>query len=182
MTDFDAGYLSHLGEEEYRYHINPDFTDDNEPTLRTNLDPDIQYCYYFVVTPEPNLHMGGDFPIAWAKTVNEIGVPEDWWSWTETGQCFYFIDQTPGIYGMIYNNFPHPQGIRSGQGPDYWPGETEDGCQLDWYSRAAWPAVFPDGWPECGHEEMVLEMVIDDWDTFQAMWDEPIQTQGRWVQ
>ena len=128
--------------------------------------------------------MGEAIPIAWAKTVNTTVQPIHWWNWNNDLSRYELDDQAPSLYGMVFNNFPHPQGKTQGPEyePDYWPGDPNDGCQWDWYKHSAWPEVFPDGYPDYGHAEMVLEMKIEDWGTWDEMWAEHIQNQSRWVQ
>jgi hypothetical protein len=179
------GYYSHLGEATYRGYYDPTNPDDHEPFLQHTMDdPKVRYCYYVVVNTQPNLEIGGEDPIAWAKTVNTTVQPIHWWTWNRDEYRYELDDQAPSLYGMVFNNFPHPQGKTQGPEyePDYWPGDPNDGCHWDWYKHSAWPEVFPDGYPDYGHAEMVLEMLIDDWGTWDEMWAEHIQNQSRWVQ
>jgi hypothetical protein len=181
------GYYSHLGEATYRGYYDPTNPDDHEPFLQHTMDdPKVRYCYYVVVNTQSNLEIGGEDPIAWAKTVNGIWLPKDWWAWNYYDYHYELREDepTPWFYAAVFNCFPHPQGATYGppEEPDYWPCDSSDGCHWDWLKRGAWPEVFPTGYPECGHDEMVLEMKIDDWGTWDEMWAERVEFQTHWVQ
>lgn len=180
LNAYYGGYLSHLGEQDYRYDYDINNPDDHEPQIKTNLDPEIQYCYYVVISIYPCVEVGGEMQIAWAKTVNAVGQPEQWWWWNPKDDRFELDEKVTGIYGVMYHNFPHPQNENSGGGPgepQYWPCDHGDWCHWDWWKHSDWIQVLPSNYPLCGHDQMVLEMTIDDWGT----WSEPLQFTPRWV-
>jgi hypothetical protein len=147
----------------------------HEPILLTGQDPPIKYVYNVVISKEelaiyaipPTPH------IAWAKTVNAIKQPEDWWRRTEQG-LIIFQDHTPPEYADVFNNFPHPQGPIDGV---YWPGDPTDHCHWDWLKRSLWPQELH----EAVCADMLLEMLIDDWGTWGELYEEDILTVPRWV-
>ncbi|MCX7020774.1 MAG: hypothetical protein NTW26_00605 [bacterium] len=151
--------------------------DDDWPVLRTNLDPAIQYVYNVVILPAPYMQVPPPPPgIAWAKTVNFIGAPEYWWSYNPYEYRFELNRQPPPLYVGVFNNFPHPCGPRQGH-PPYWP-DPDDVCHVDWCKRSLWPQYLD----EAEHGDMRLNMLINDWGTWEELFSEYIQTIPRWVQ
>lgn len=176
---------------EYRWGEYWGYPDFDPPILVYGCTPLIKYAYHVVITDYPRYwdeylfpiedYIQEDDPIAWAKTVNAIGQPVDWWNWTQGGG-FEFYSQFPPYPIPNFNNFPHPQGPTFQPGwPTYWPGDPDDECHWDWCPPDDWPEELPEDEPYA-HDWMTLEMVIDDWDTWDDLWDEDIWDQGRWVQ
>jgi hypothetical protein len=154
--------------------------DDDPPPLRTGLDPDIQYVYNVVILPAPYLPENPPENIAWAKTVNFISDPEGWWEYSPIEYRFVLNRQPPGLYGMVFNNFPHPCGPIDNppEGwPPYWP-DPNDVCHVDWCKHSLWPEYLD----EADHNEMRLEMLINYWGTWEQLFAEPIQIIPPWVQ
>jgi hypothetical protein len=160
----------------------PDY---DPPYLVYGYTPPIKYAYHVVVLGAPHYNvlpedLFEEEDIAWGKTVNAVAQPKDWWNWT-AGGGFEFYDQLPIVHPN-FNNFPHPQGKTNRLGwPEYWPGDPDDHCHWDWCPRGDWPEELPEDEPYA-HDYMTLEMVIDDWGTWDELWEEDVEDQGRWVQ
>ncbi len=177
-------YLPFLGE--YIIYEPPG---DFPPYLWTNYEeePEDRYkrAYYFVVTPRPYLTF--DAPIAWTKTINFFTDLENWWAWELRRILFYLREELLSVFYLpVFSNFPHPQGHINDphppEWPDYWPGDITDHCHVDWCFYERWPDELPTDYPAYGHGGMTLEMIIDDWGTFDEMWKAYILDRGRWVQ
>ncbi|HDR06223.1 MAG TPA: hypothetical protein ENN88_01165 [Candidatus Coatesbacteria bacterium] len=154
-----------------------------EPIIVTNQDPPIKYVYNVVISkseqPIPPPYIPQHPIIAWAKTVNFIKQAKDWWERTQQG-LIMFRDRCPPEYVNVFNNFPHPQGPVNG---DYWPGDPTDHCHVDWCFYERWPDELPTDPPAYGHGGMTLHMIIDDWGTWDEMWESAhLLDRGRWIQ
>ena len=81
--------------------------------------------------------------------------------------------EPPPEYVNVFNNFPHPCG--PGDYP-YWP-DQDDSCHVDWLKRSLWPEYLD----EAVCADMLLEMLINDWGTWEEMFEEDILTIPPWV-